>query len=263
MFRILAAVAGRLDVVMQIPLHTTSSAEDYAATQEWRDVRLERCPLHPLGGCAFARHGSYARVAPNAMRIARWYCPQGHRTFSLLPDFLAARMPGLLSAVEQAVATAESSRSLQVAADQLRSDAVTLPSAMRWLRRRVRAIHEALKSTCGLLPELSNSDRPSVLALRVHLGEDQVLLWLRRTLAANALVTINAPLGLRASRSVANVRCNAGQHEEGHDSVMRARYVGASTKPEPPCDASPRDRTQRNRYRRRRRSSALGVPIAV
>jgi hypothetical protein len=263
MFRILAAVAGRLDVVMQIPLHTASSAEDYVAKQEWRDVRLECCPLHPLGGCAFARHGSYARVVPNAMRIARWYCPQGHQTFSLLPDFLAARMPGLLSAVEQAVATAEASRGLEVAADQLRSDAVTLPSAMRWLRRRVRAVYQALKPACGLIPELPKSDRPSVLALRVHLGVDQVLLWLRRTLAANALVTISAPLGLRAYRSVANVRCDAGQHEVGPDGVMGARYVGANTKPEPPCDTSPRDRTKPKRYRRRQRSSAPGVPIAV
>jgi hypothetical protein len=30
------------------------------------------------------------------VRIARWYCPEGHRTFSLLPDFLAAKLPGSL-----------------------------------------------------------------------------------------------------------------------------------------------------------------------
>jgi hypothetical protein len=68
--------------------------------------------LHPPGECSIARHGSYTRVAPQATRIARWYCPEGHRTFSLLPDFLAARLPGLLCSIEEAVATAETSTSL-------------------------------------------------------------------------------------------------------------------------------------------------------
>ena len=29
---------------------------------------------------------------PRGTRIARWYCPQSHTTFSLLPDCLAARL---------------------------------------------------------------------------------------------------------------------------------------------------------------------------
>ena len=33
------------------------------------------------------------RVTPQGLRIARWYCPEGRRTFSLLPDFVAARLP--------------------------------------------------------------------------------------------------------------------------------------------------------------------------
>ena len=81
---------------MQMLLRTTSSAEAYIANQEWRAARLPVCPLHPQGGCSFAHHGSYLRATPPGLRVARWYCPEGHRTFSLLPDFLAARLPGLL-----------------------------------------------------------------------------------------------------------------------------------------------------------------------
>jgi hypothetical protein len=73
---------------LQIPLRTLSSAEAYIANQEWRDARLRAYPLHPSGGCSFARHG-YARLKPQGIRIARWYCPEGDRTFSLLSDFLA------------------------------------------------------------------------------------------------------------------------------------------------------------------------------
>lgn len=91
---------------MQIPLRTRSSAEQYIVRREWVTARLEQCPLHPLGGCGFARHGTYRRVTPFGTRIARWYCPRGHKTaFSLLPDFLAARLPGLLDSIDAAVAS--------------------------------------------------------------------------------------------------------------------------------------------------------------
>src|SRR6266436_2886944 len=126
----------REGAALQIPLRALSSVETYIANQEWHDARLPRCPLHPSGGCSFARHGSYARVRPRGLRIARWYCPEGHRTFSLLPDFLAARMPGLLASIEDAVAAALSAKSMEAAADALRGLDITLPSAMRWLRRQ-------------------------------------------------------------------------------------------------------------------------------
>ena len=37
------------------------------------------------------RHGTYPRRTPTGMRIARYYCPTAHETFSLLPDCLATR----------------------------------------------------------------------------------------------------------------------------------------------------------------------------
>jgi len=85
------------------------------------------------------------------VHIARWYCPEGHRTFSLLPDFLAARLPGLLTDIEFAAAEAKTARSMEVAADTLRGFEVTLPSALRWLRRRVQAMRVALEAASHLV----------------------------------------------------------------------------------------------------------------
>ena len=123
---------------MQIPLRTSLDTEAYIRNREWRVARLPGCPLHPAGGCSFARHGSYARVTPRGLRIARWYCPEGHRTFSLLPDFLAARMTGLLTSIEDSITGASTAKSFEAAASALRGPDITLPGAVRWLRRRVR-----------------------------------------------------------------------------------------------------------------------------
>lgn len=101
---------------MQISMRTSSSAEVYISTREWRLAELPACPLHPSGGCGIARHGSYARAQPPGIRVARWYCPKGHRTFSLLPRFLAARLPGLLVDVEETIFVAARSPSIEAAA---------------------------------------------------------------------------------------------------------------------------------------------------
>ena len=85
-------------------------------------------------------------------QIARWYCRESHTTFSLLPDCLAARLPGTLTELGEVVAGAEKAPSLMAAADQLRRDAVELPGAMRWVRRRVRLVHHALRLVKGMLP---------------------------------------------------------------------------------------------------------------
>ena len=101
---------------MQLRHPTQLTGEQYVAARAWRDAELERCPNHPHGGCSFARHGTYTRKTPREMRVARWYCPQSRTTFSLLPDCLAARLPGTLDALEAVVAHAERARSLTAAA---------------------------------------------------------------------------------------------------------------------------------------------------
>jgi len=137
---------------VQLRFETGLTGAEYVTREAWREARLSHCPLHPRGGCGFARHGSYERKTPAGTRIARWYCPQGHRTFSLLPDHLAARFPGTLSEIESVVATVEQASSLETAADTLRSDPVTLPSAVRWVRRRVAPVRTLLTIVVGLFP---------------------------------------------------------------------------------------------------------------
>ena len=102
----------------------------YVRAEAWRDATLERCPNHPYGGCSLAGHGTYARKIPRGAKIARWYCRESHTTFSLLPDCLAARLPGELDTLEAVVAHAEQAPSLAAAANALRRDAVELPGAM-------------------------------------------------------------------------------------------------------------------------------------
>ena len=95
----------------------------------------------------------HARKTPRGTRIARWYCPESHSPFSLLPDCLAARLPGTLDSLEAVVAHAEQAPSLSAAANALRPDTVEFPGAMRWVRRRIRLVHHVLRIVIGLLPE--------------------------------------------------------------------------------------------------------------
>jgi hypothetical protein len=180
---------------VQLRFATGLTSESYVSRQAWREASLPCCPLHPRGGCGWARHGTYARLHPAGARVARWYCRAGHRTFSLLPDCLAARLPGTLSEVEQVVATAEQAKSLEAAADRLRPD-IDLPGAVRWVRRRVKAIHGALITLFGLLPERFAGTVASVVSLRARLGVTPVLPVLR-PIAAPFLVDLAPPLGLR------------------------------------------------------------------
>jgi len=181
---------------VQLRFQTGLTGEDYVTREAWREARLEGCPLHPRGGCGFARHGTYARVSPPGTLIARWYCPQGHCTFSLLPDHLAARFPGTLAAIEQVVATVEQGRGVERAADALRPDPITLPSALRWVRRRLKPVQALLVIVVGLLPQLLQGAAPSVAALRARLACPWALMALRARLAGQ-LPALPPPLGFR------------------------------------------------------------------
>ena len=188
------ADAGLMPV--QLRFKTGLTGAEYVTREAWREARLLCCPLHPRGGCRFTRHGAYQRKSPSGTLIARWYCPQGHRTFSLLPDHLAARFPGTLSEIEQVVVTVEQASSLETAADTLRSDPVTLPSAIRWVRRRVRLVRPLLTIVVGLLPQSLLGCVPTIGALRVRLACPQVLVALRERANAH-LQALAPPLGLR------------------------------------------------------------------
>ncbi len=51
------AVRRAVDGSVQLLYKTDLSAEEYIGTQAWRDAKLSCCPMHPDGGCRFARHG--------------------------------------------------------------------------------------------------------------------------------------------------------------------------------------------------------------
>lgn len=179
---------------VQLRFDTGLAGAEYVTRELWRSASLACCPLHPRGGCGFARHGSYARKKPAGTRIARWFCPQGHCTFSLLPDHLAARFPGTLAEIEQVVAAAQAADSLQACADALRPEPIGLPGALRWLRRRLDAARTLLPIVVTLLPQLMQGCAPTIAAVRRHLGVDEVLSTLRDVLAEQ-LPALAVPLG--------------------------------------------------------------------
>ena len=201
---------------MQLRYETGLTGEEYVRAEAWRDARLERCAKHPQGGCSLARHGTYARKTPRGTHIARWYCPESHTTFSLLPDCLAARLPGELDTLEAVVSHAEQAPSLGAAADALRPDPVELPGAMRWVERRVRLVHHVLSIVIGLLPEQLARCVGEVGAVRVRLETDTALRALR-TLVAEQLPVLPAPLGFHPHRLGATNRTRAHQHKMGSD----------------------------------------------
>ena len=194
---------------MQLRYNTSLTDKDYVRLQGWRAAILPCCPLHPQGGCSFSRHGTYARVDPSGTRIARWYCPQGHCTFSLLPDFYASHLRGSLEALEQAVGQIENSKSVEAAADALRTDDISLPSAIRWARRRLRLVHAALESVVRAAPERFSNCQPSVSSFQFQLELSSVLPELREVAAAY-LHLLPSPLGFACSS-----RHKRFQHETG------------------------------------------------
>jgi hypothetical protein len=148
------------------------------------------------------------------MRIARYYCPTAHETFSLLPDCLASHFPGALAPIEHVVATVEAARSVEAAAEVLRPD-ITLASAVRWVRRRLRPIRLVLLTVVTLLPDLFSGDA-RVAAVRAALATASALVALR-TEAAPHLATLPTPLGFHPRAARRDARPSAAPHGMGAD----------------------------------------------
>ena len=172
----------------------------YVAERAWERAILDECPFHPEGGCGVTGHGSYPRVRPAGMRVARFWCSLAGASISLLPSFLAARLPSTLDEIESVLATVETSASVACAADVLRpadaEKAVTSISAARWVRRRVRPIRAALLALVTLVPELAGC-APSIAAIGARLGVTRVLVALR-AIARSHLGSLSPPLGICA-----------------------------------------------------------------
>ena len=201
---------------MQLRYETGLTAEEYVRAEAWSDARLEHCPNHPHGGCSLASHGTYVRKTPRGAKIARWYCRESNTTFSLLPDCLAARLPGTLDALEAVVAHAERSQSLTETAKALRRNTVELPGAIRWVRRRVRLVRNLLTSVAELLPERFALGIAGLVPLRAHLDTARALVELRCLLAPH-LSVLPMPLGFSRDRRRVSENRPGFQHKLGHD----------------------------------------------
>ena len=205
---------------MQVRFATGLTSEEYVSQKGWLSARLEWCPLHPEGGCGFARHTMYARVSPAGCWIARYYCRTGRTTFSLLPEFLSSRLTGTLAEVEAVVAAAEAAPSQEAASAVVRP-AVELPGALRWLRRRTRLVHAGLAAVIGLLPELLAGQTPTVTSIRSALAAEEVLVRLRAE-AVEHLAGLPPPLGFGPRPTRRRPRPTALQQEAGPDPPLAA-----------------------------------------
>ena len=68
------------------------------------------------------------------------------------------------------MAQAEQCPSVEAAANEVRTDDITLPSAVRWLRRRLLPVRMALMALETMMPELFAGCAPTVTAMRMVLG---------------------------------------------------------------------------------------------
>ena len=178
---------------MQLRFATNISVEQYIHQEAWKYAELDRCPLHPEGGCKLARHGTYRRKRPEGVKIARWYCPEGRTTFGMLPDCLSSRLPGTLNEVETVINQIEAASSQESAANNMRPD-ISLPCVLRWMRRRLFLIRSSLILLSELVPLLSNNGQATLSSLRSALGVEFVLPHLRE-LAGPYLDILPPPLG--------------------------------------------------------------------
>ncbi|MFO7802052.1 MAG: hypothetical protein R6V55_07140 [Desulfovermiculus sp.] len=106
---------------------------------------------------------------PPRTKVARWYCPEGRTTFSLLPDCLAARLPGSLIEIEIVLNQVQASPSQEAAADNIREN-IELAGALRWIRRRVFLIQVSLVMLIEFLPDLPKEATPTLSCFQELLG---------------------------------------------------------------------------------------------
>ena len=179
---------------MQLRLPWTGTSDQYVTQKAWQGASLERCPRHPEGGCGFESKGYYPRKEPPGTLVARYYCPPAHETYSLLPDCLAAKVPGTLAEIEEAVVRVEQSASQEEAVGTLRID-TTLPAVLRWLRRRLPLVRAGLLALAAVVAAPGLHERPpTVTGLREALGTTTALQRVRELGAAH-LDALPPPLG--------------------------------------------------------------------
>ena len=87
---------------------------------------------------------------------------------------------------------------------------------MRWVRRRVRLVHNVFVRVIGLIPERLAGCAATMVAVRERLGSDSALMKLRELVAAQ-LPMLPCPLGFQPHGIGASGRTPAFQHSMGPD----------------------------------------------
>ena len=201
---------------VQLRFPTGLSSDDYIRTQAWTNASLTRCPLHPYQDCGMHRHGTYERKGPAGAKVTRYYCRKGQTTFSLLPDCLAARLPDTLDEVQQVIVAVEVGPSIEQVAAKHRPVTVSLPSAVRWVRRRLNAVRAVLMALIGLLPGRFAGCQPTIKDFTRALGTPSVLVALRG-LAPDQLALLATPVGFRPAKQHEQRVHRVAQHAMGPD----------------------------------------------
>lgn len=207
--------SSRAGLAVQLRLGAGLSSERYVSERGWEKATLDACPVHGAAKCRFARHTPYERKSPPGTWIARYYCPDAHQTFSLLPDWLASRLPGTLAAAEDAVVAFEAAGTWEAAAERVRPD-IGLAGCLRWVRRRVRAVYASLRTVAGLFPEVFAGFPTTVTAFRSRLGGVGLLIALRE-IAAASLASLPPPLGFGPRPLRRRPRATGNQQDPGPD----------------------------------------------
>lgn len=201
---------------MQLRFATDLTSDQYVKQQGWQSARLDKCPLHRKGGCDLARHTAYVRAG--GFVVPRFYCRKGRTTFSLLPEFLAARMTGTLAEVEAVAVAAQAEPTQEAAAMKLRPD-IEPPGALRWMRRRTQPIAMACLAVGTLYP--GQFLPPATLAnMRRQKGTTALLQYMRE-LAEPQLQSLPTPLGFRRRGLWRDSSKNMLQHKPGADPKLQ------------------------------------------
>ena len=228
---------------VQIRLPTDLTGEDYVKRAAWRDASAPECPWHGAE-CELAPHGTYGRRTPAGARVRRFRCRQSGRTVSLLPDCLAARLPGTLAEVEAAARAAQQLPSLKEAADRVRPHGVGESAAVRWMRRRELLVKVCLELLRSLYPAQFEHVEPTLVAFGAALGTQAVLVRLR-TVAAAQLGALPAPLGFRLPREKAVApKKSSLQHKTGLSPPPESATVEDGGTPPPPTERRIHERTR-------------------
>jgi len=132
---------------------------------------------------------------------------------SLLPDCLAAKLPGSLAEVEQVLAAVESASTVESAADDLRPD-VELPARLRWVGRRRTLVYAGLVTLRTLMPDELIDCSPTIGSFRDVLDEVPVLPLLR-AVGAEHLHVLPPPLGFGPRRTVTLRNMSQAQQRAG------------------------------------------------